>query len=284
MMLRTQDGQDPHAAGGRVHASMCVMAPHPIDWKGFTLVELLVVMAVISILAGLLLPALQRAVGNARQTACAAQMKQVGAGFSLYVDGFGGYAPQYMWRNDPALPCDGGTMQINFWDKCICYYALGIEAVDSRWWQTCPRHGLDGGGLRPDILHCPSMIVKERGSYLYNREVPGDWNNVTRKWESAVHDMVGAHSGGPSRVAVMFEGQRADQIVNYNWGYMYANGDPANNLATWEHRHPEGQIYGSGMNILFADLHVNYEKANTNPLTRRVWEVYDVIYRRNHSP
>ena len=60
---------------------------------GFTLVELLVVMAIISILAALLLPALQKAVSQARISACTNSQKQIHTAFALYTDGFDGYFP-----------------------------------------------------------------------------------------------------------------------------------------------------------------------------------------------
>jgi prepilin-type N-terminal cleavage/methylation domain-containing protein len=52
---------------------------------GFSLVELLVVVAVIAILAALLLPALGRGKAEARRTQCLSQLQQWGAGLQLYV-------------------------------------------------------------------------------------------------------------------------------------------------------------------------------------------------------
>lgn len=53
--------------------------------KAFTLLELLVVMAVIGILAGLLFPLLNRAKESGRSTACLGQLRQIGIGLQLYV-------------------------------------------------------------------------------------------------------------------------------------------------------------------------------------------------------
>ncbi len=58
---------------------------------GFTLVELLVVMAVISILASMLLPALASAKGKARGLSCLSNLRQIGAAIHLYAGDFQDY-------------------------------------------------------------------------------------------------------------------------------------------------------------------------------------------------
>ena len=70
--------------------------------KGFTLIELMVVIAIIAVLAGLLLPALAKSKSKAIQINCLSNMKQMGVGLLLYSEDFNGQLPGNFHHNtDP---------------------------------------------------------------------------------------------------------------------------------------------------------------------------------------
>lgn len=70
--------------------------------RGFTLVELLVVIGIIAVLMGILLPALSRARDQARSAACLSNLRQIGQGLHTYTSEFQGYVIPGFIRKQPA--------------------------------------------------------------------------------------------------------------------------------------------------------------------------------------
>ena len=61
--------------------------------RGFTLIEMLIVIAIIAVLAAILFPVFGRVREGARTTACASNLKQLGLAFTQYAADYGGRMP-----------------------------------------------------------------------------------------------------------------------------------------------------------------------------------------------
>lgn len=125
--------------------------------RSFTLIELLIVIAIIAILAAMLLPALNKARERARTITCINNSKQIGSGINMYTGDY----------ND-LLPPTIVTLLGNQEPRSISEYFNGISAVGLG---LVAAQGYLGPGsnkenieypanapkwLRPAILHCPS--------------------------------------------------------------------------------------------------------------------------------
>ena len=109
--------------------------------RGFTLLELLVVVGVMSLLIALLLPALSRARESARRIACSSNLRQLGWAFLAYAQDSRGWFP---------APADGFHKQLEDW----VYWQPDRELSEGRLFQYLNRSA--------DVLACPSGVPERR--------------------------------------------------------------------------------------------------------------------------
>jgi len=123
------------------------------DTHAFTLIELLVVIAIIGILAALLLPALEKAMDQARITNCVSNIRQLGLASFQYADDYEGYFPLGGQASDLTI-------------RLGIYFQLYAEVPASGHWSTGERHKAyiaDG-----DIFYCPAAKEKKKTGHGTN--------------------------------------------------------------------------------------------------------------------
>jgi prepilin-type N-terminal cleavage/methylation domain-containing protein/prepilin-type processing-associated H-X9-DG protein len=112
--------------------------------KGFTLVELLVVIGIISVLIAILLPALAQARRHARLVACQSNMRQLAMGMLMYANDNHQFVPIWNWEfPDPnygagtGLNFSGVMTDANFVQQGIIWPYTGDPGI-----YVCPEYPL----------------------------------------------------------------------------------------------------------------------------------------------
>jgi prepilin-type N-terminal cleavage/methylation domain-containing protein len=113
--------------------------------RGFSLIELIVVLAVVTMLTGLLMPALRGVRESANKMVCASNQRQVGAGITIWATNHGDrLPPSYFGSKDVMTPQE------------MMALTRGPDTVTGRQWEGLGWliHGccID----TPECLYCPS--------------------------------------------------------------------------------------------------------------------------------
>ncbi len=127
--------------------------------RGFTLVELLVVIGIIAVLISLLLPSLGKAREAAKRALCLSNLHQIGLGFQMYANANKGQVP---------LGCHGAAYSYTWlaferWDSpnVARLYNLGFLFATG----VCPN---------PKVFYCPSDNASAYGG-AYEPYQPAAW-------------------------------------------------------------------------------------------------------------
>jgi len=131
--------------------------------RGFTLIELIVVIGVIGILVGLLLPAVQSAREAARSTDCKNRVRQLALATHLHHDALGYFPPARYESRPDAAPQNQCGLETPTWLARVMPYIEQVS-LGERWDYSLPwhQHPEQVRTVVPDIFLCPSRRAGTR--------------------------------------------------------------------------------------------------------------------------
>lgn len=272
----------------------CGMARSP-QKRGFTLVELLVVISIIALLLAILMPSLQRAREQARSVVCRANLRGLGQIFALYAEGNSGRLPKYSYIG--SLKTKYGSDQ--WFGEILMGYSGYVIDMDDQFGRTycrCPSHKWKEPPLNPwsygvNYPNIMSFRSAQRNDRNYSggaklSKVPSgvflaaDMKNYATSSTSILHPE--AHSGGEW----MIQGERGTdtdgdgvqdsnvkQIRGAEWS------PPLMNMGVGFYNGFDPRHGGAG-NFVFADTSVRAVKAKDWALNADdIWGAKDSRYK-----
>jgi prepilin-type processing-associated H-X9-DG protein/prepilin-type N-terminal cleavage/methylation domain-containing protein len=197
--------------------------------SGFTLVELLVVIAAIVILAAVFLPALDGGPHRAYKIVCLNNLKQIDIGFYIYANDYGGKVPMQV------SVMNGGTMEFIYSDHVFPHFQKEIKHL---------REPKEAQSLK--VLVCPTDKTRQAAT---NYEALNDLNI------SYFLNADDFSTNNPSHT--IFAGER-DLALNHQPVKAGLLTVTTNVDLNWT-----GELHPKGGNLAFLDGHVEWSKIDT---------------------
>ncbi len=240
--------------------------------KRFTLIELLIVIAIIAILAAMLLPALNKAKQKSKAITCLSQQKQIGTAFIMYAGDYNDWMVPVQKRN--VLPNDGR------WMYTIIPYLGASTTVNPQ----------DAWLGKRKILICPETTAQSSvpdeillggylgTNYLWN-DLLGFYNATTGVWQP----IDGGAKGGywrklsnarqPSKALVMVDGRPKTFWKGTYYFYSSVSDTFTKSCISWRHNGFDNGLYADGHS-----KSKNFRAINANDYTAEVRYGYQSVW------